>query len=137
MGNCTLGHSEHRHGLDAAWETEREQADLFSGAGHGWTASAQPEEGHGRVWQLLRPESVMPTNQTPHGKRRQGKACYHAPSPRAQTCFSLLLVFQTNQSTSTLKGKGIVLCLLHPLNKTGKAPKAQGTEGRTPRHPSP
>lgn len=46
-GNCTSGHSEHRHGLDVAWE--KREAALFSGAGYGWTVPAWPEEGHSRA----------------------------------------------------------------------------------------
>lgn len=47
VGNCTLGHSEHRHGLDVAWETARGLADQFSRVGHG--CGHQAEEGHGRA----------------------------------------------------------------------------------------
>jgi len=43
VGNCTLGHSEHRHGLDAAWETEREsRLTYFQGlAMAGWCLPSQ------------------------------------------------------------------------------------------------
>lgn len=137
MGNCTLGHSEHRHGLDAAWETER-ASRLTYFQGLATAGQCLPSQKAATGGQLLRPGSVMPTNQTRHGKRRQaGQSLLPRALPRHLDTLQPPPGFQHEPERFHSESKGIVLCLLHPLNRTGEAPEAQRTEGRTPRRPSP
>lgn len=129
VGNCTLRHSEHT-GMGWMWlgDSKRVNWSIFRGQ-----CDAQPEKDHGSV-QLPRSEPIILKSQMLGGKRWQSTVGYHIHSPRAQTPFSFLLVSKRSHRASSLESKGLILCLLHPLNTTDEAPKAQRTKGRTPRH---
>lgn len=84
--------------------------------------------------QLPRSEPILLKSQMLGGRRWLSTVGYHIHSLRAQTPFGFLLVSKRSQRASLLESKGLILCLLHPLNTTDEAPKAQRTKGRTPRH---
>lgn len=80
--------------------------------------------------QLPRSEPILLKSQMLGGRWWQSTVGYHIHSLRAQTPFSFLLVSKRSQRASPLESKGLILCLLHPLNTTDEAPKAQRTKGK-------
>lgn len=80
VDNCTLGHSDHRHGLEVAWEIGGGPADQCEGGL--WLDSACLAKG---PWQSSSSDQARdPESQALSGRRGQSSLLSHA-SPRAQT----------------------------------------------------